>query len=385
MGTVRRDTASGWQQVSPSNANHPKRPLFMSCDGWNIEVPGEPLPLSSSNKSWQYSINLDGSTSEVPEAFFYRKYFANSKKTMNFLGSDPRYGSVAFSMCLSADACRASFYTKYGTRQVSLPTTGLKFSTASIRSRKQQMLQQVLPKLDAQVNMKNLRQTHHPDIHKELLSLEERQVCSGFKFGIVYIRAGQTDENDIFSNETGSEDWNEFLDLLGNRVALKGWSHYSAGLDVKGNTTGTHSLYTNWRGNEIMFHVSTMLPFHPDDPQKLERKRHVGNDICVVVFQDGNTPYLPATITSHFNHVIGAVQSDKAVNGYRVGFSSKEGVPSYGPPLPSLGNVKKDDLREFLLTKLINGETSSLLAPAFAQKLVRTREALLNFFVQQYM
>jgi len=189
----------------------------------------------------------------------------------------------------------------------------------------------------------------------------------------------------IFSNETESDDWNEFLDLLGNRVVLKGWSHYSAGLDVKGNTTGTHSLYTNWRGNEIMFHVSTMLPYHPEDPQKLERKRHVGNDICVVIFQEGNVPYLSTTITSHFNHIIAAVQLDKSVNGYRVGFSSKEGVPPFGPQLPSTGILKKEDLREFLLTKLINGETSSLLAPAFAQKLVRTREALLNYYVQQFL
>lgn len=35
-----------------------------------------------------------------------------------------------------------------------------------------------------------------------------------------------------------------------------------------------------------MFHVSTKLPFQPDDEQKVERKRHLGNDICVIVFND---------------------------------------------------------------------------------------------------
>jgi len=173
--------------------------------------------------------------------------------------------------------------------------------------------------------------------------------------------------------------------LLGSRILLKGWSQYNAGLDIKGDTTGKESLYTNWKGNEIMFHVSTMLPFHPDDPQKLERKRHVGNDICVIIFQEGSTPYLASTITSHFNHIIAVVQYDKAANGYRLAFAHKEGVPPFGPNISPHGLIKKDDLKEFLLTKLINGETASLLAPVFAQKLVRTREALLNYYLQQFL
>jgi len=222
-------------------------------------------------------------------------------------------------------------------------------------------------------------------MQKELLSLEERQVCSGFKFGVVYAKGGQTEENELFNNEHGSEEFTEFLDLLGSRVQLKGFAQYNAGLDVKGNTTGSHSLYTNWKGNEIMFHVSTMLPFHAEDPQKLERKRHVGNDICVIVFQDGATPYLPSTITSHFNHIIAVVHYDKAVGGYRLGFAFKDGVPAFGPVLNSHGFVKRADLKELLLTKLINGEAASLLAPVFAQKLVRTREALLNYYLQQFL
>lgn len=32
----------------------------------------------------------------------------------------------------------------------------------------------------------------------------------------------------------GSEDWNEFLELLGAKIQLKGWQNYNAGLDVKG-------------------------------------------------------------------------------------------------------------------------------------------------------
>jgi signal-induced proliferation-associated 1 like protein 3 len=34
-------------------------------------------------------------------------------------------------------------------------------------------------------------------------------------------------------------------------------------------STGTHSVFTEWNNNEIMFHVSTMLPFNPLDKQQV--------------------------------------------------------------------------------------------------------------------
>jgi hypothetical protein len=46
-------------------------------------------------------------------------------------------------------------------------------------------------------------------------------------------------------------------------------------------------VYTEHAGNEIMFHVSTLLPFTPNNRQQLPRKRYIGNDIVTVVFQVG--------------------------------------------------------------------------------------------------
>jgi hypothetical protein len=52
-----------------------------------------------------------------------------------------------------------------------------------------------------------------------------------------------------------------------------------------------------------MFHVSTQLPYEKHDPQKLQRKRHIGNDIvCVVFLEADNTSFSPACIKSHFLH-----------------------------------------------------------------------------------
>jgi hypothetical protein len=50
-----------------------------------------------------------------------------------------------------------------------------------------------------------------------------------------------------------------------------------------------------------MYHVSTLLPFSADDTQQLERKRHLGNDIVVIIYKEGDTPYAPTTIRSEFN------------------------------------------------------------------------------------
>src|SRR5690348_16110409 len=77
-----------------------------------------------------------------------------------------------------------------------------------------------------------------------------------------------------------------------------------------------------------MFHVSTMLPFSPENPQQLERKRHLGNDIVVLIFKEGNTSYVPNTIASDFNHVVAVVQPEMRGTRtfYRFAVGSKDGT-----------------------------------------------------------
>lgn len=45
----------------------------------------------------------------------------------------------------------------------------------------------------------------------------------------------------MFSNNSGSANFEEFLDLLGTKVRLQGFQGYRAGLDVKNDTTGLYS------------------------------------------------------------------------------------------------------------------------------------------------
>lgn len=73
--------------------------------------------------------------------------------------------------------------------------------------------------------------------------------------------------------ESGSQQFEQFLNLLGERVRLKGWKGYRAELDVENDSTGTHSVSTAYRGHDIMFHVSTLLPYSRVNQQQVNHER----------------------------------------------------------------------------------------------------------------
>jgi len=374
----------GWQSVNPSPTTSSRRLMISPCNGWNVESPG-----SNEFTSVGYIPKFN-----KQEQGFYRRYIFESQGCVqSFLGIDAKIGPMAFSLVKDLmDNYRGVLHTKSGAKTISEESKNINFSTnilsgVSKKMKTKKIVSHMMNLLEPNVDPKLLSlATNQSDLQKELLLLEERQTTSGFKFGLVYCRHGQITDDEIFSNKTGNKDWEEFLDLLGDRIELIGWPHYSAGLDVRNNTTGTHSLYTDYHGNEVMFHVSTMLPFSSSDHQQIERKRQIGNDICVVVFNDGTLSYSPGTITSHFNHVVIVVQLDKQNNGYKVSMACKDGVKiPFEPVTPNGSIIKKNDIKDFILTKLINGELASLQAPVFSSKISRTRESLLNYYVEQFL
>lgn len=151
--------------------------------------------------------------------------------------------------------------------------------------------------------------------------------------------------------------------------------------------TGTESVYCNFRNKEIMFHVSTKLPYTEGDAQQLQRKRHIGNDIVAVVFQDENTPFVPDMIASNFLHAYVVVQAEGGgPDGplYKVSVTARDDVPFFGPPLPDPAVFRKGpEFQEFLLTKLINAEYACYKAEKFAKLEERTRAALLETLYEE--
>ncbi|XP_026673257.1 GTPase-activating Rap/Ran-GAP domain-like protein 3 [Ceratina calcarata] len=193
--------------------------------------------------------------------------------------------------------------------------------------------------------------------------------------------------SDSFTEE-GSPGFNNFLEILGERIQLKNWDKYRGGLDVKGDMTGKESYYTVYAGHEVMYHVSTMLPYSKDNPQQLERKRHIGNDIVNIVYTDDPNAidtFNPNCIRSQFTHVFAVVSAEENSKAWRVAIYCDESVPLFGPSLPC-PPVFEDpyNLREFLLVKLINGEKATFNTPTFAQKRERTLDALLRDMYQEH-
>ena len=131
--------------------------------------------------------------------------------------------------------------------------------------------------------------------------------------------------------------------------------------------------------------MSTLLPYFPNDPQQVERKRHIGNDMVVIIFKEGNFPFNPSLIHSQFPHIYLLIQLSGIVNGipqFQFQTLRHTDVPEFGPPTPS-GVIPANSpaLKSFILTKVINGENAALKAPTFANKLRRTRQETLKLMI----
>ncbi|KAF1472237.1 GTPase-activating Rap/Ran-GAP domain-like protein 3, partial [Pygoscelis antarcticus] len=323
---------------------------------------------------------------ENPECHtrWYFKYFLG-KVHQNYIGTDAEKNPFFLSVVLSdqnnqrVPQYHSILWRKTGTQKICLPYSPTK--TLSVKS--------ILSAMSLDKFEKSPREIFHPEIQKDLLVLEEQEGSVNFKFGVLYAKDGQLTDDEMFSNETGSENFQRFLHLLGDTITLKGWTGYRGGLDTKNDTTGTCSIYTVFQGHEIMFHVSTMLPYSRENKQQVERKRHIGNDIVTIVFQEGeesSPAFKPSMIRSHFTHIFALVRYNKQNDSYRLKIFSEESVPLFGPPLPSPPVfTNHQEFRDFVLVKLINGEKATLETPTFSQKRQRTLDMLIRSLYQDLM
>jgi len=249
---------------------------------------------------------------------------------------------------------------------------------------KKELLKQ-LKEARSEVELLPLKLIKEDSFKEKLLDLERTMIPPGYKFGLLYCIEGQMSEDDMYSNNDPSTDYLEFLEFIGQKVKLSEFSGYTGGLKTEKNMDGEFSVATEHENYPIMFHVSTYLPFYEKDEQQIARKRHIGNDIVVLIFKEGNTPFSPAFLASHFNHVFVVVQKDlektqhNSCTTYRVSTSSKIGVGIHTPHIPPKKYFQKgDEFKKWLLTKLINAERAALQAEELKNSLIWTREQILT-------
>ncbi|KAK5929149.1 hypothetical protein CgunFtcFv8_010405 [Champsocephalus gunnari] len=197
-----------------------------------------------------------------------------------------------------------------------------------------------------------------------IVAYDEHEVNNTFKFGVVYQKFGQTSEEMLFGNNEETPAFKEFLSTLGDTIELQDFKGFRGGLDVSHGQTGTESVYTVFRQREIMFHVSTKLPFTEGDVQQLQRKRHIGNDIVAAVFQEDSTPWrTPAPSTRPTRCLLQRGRMCLLLDRLF--------------PIPAVFR-RGPEFRDFLLTKLINAENACYKSDKFAKLEGRTRAALLD-------
>ncbi|XP_061818582.1 rap1 GTPase-activating protein 2-like isoform X3 [Nerophis lumbriciformis] len=352
--------------------------------GYWIEDPGEPPPPAPppTSKEEEREAEAPGAdcgyrleeTNEAARA--YRKYFLG-KEHLNFSCSSSSVGNLLLSVRHEEENQQEHLHVIIRSRVKTI------YQRLSVSELPDIPSVQELAKLlcDDAASLR-FSPVLYPKASQLIVNYDEHEVNSTFKFGVIFQRFGQVSEEELFRNNEETPAFQEFLQLLGDTVELQDFKGFRGGLDVSHGQTGSQSVYTVYRQQEVMFHVSTKLPFTEGDTQQLQRKRHIGNDIVAVVFQEEATPFVPDMIASNFLHAFVLVQVEDPCSentSYKVSVTAREDVPPFGPPLPNQAVFKKGpEFREFLLTKLINAELACYKSIRFARLEERTRVALLD-------
>ncbi|KAF3844762.1 hypothetical protein F7725_007925 [Dissostichus mawsoni] len=399
-GIVRRRLGAGYHGAGAGNGgsgtlieevNVYETSVSTHCTNAGVAVLEGPKegPSTLSEKGKQYIVeHVDLG------AYYYRKFFY-LREHWNYFGMDEALGPVAVSLRrekLEEDkehgqqySYRLIFRTSELTTlrgsilEDAVPSTS-KHGTARGLPVKE-VLEYLLPELDLSCLRLAL---NTPKVTEQLMKLDEQMV----KVGVMYCRAGQSTEEEMYNNEMAGPALEEFLQLLGDKVRLKGFTKYRAQLDTKTDSTGTHSLYTTYKDYEIMFHVTTLLPYTPNNKQQEapHRKRHSDHRVpgarC--------SPFTPKAIRSHFQHVFIIVRvhdpcSDNTC--YRwCGCHSFQDVPSFGPPIPKGVTFPKSTVfRDFLLGKVINAENAAHKSDKFGAMATRTRQEYLRDLAERHV
>ncbi|VDI72065.1 signal-induced proliferation-associated 1 like protein 1 [Mytilus galloprovincialis] len=330
-------------------------------------------------------------------ASYYRHFFYGYDH-QNFFGIDENFGPVAISIRREKLEDREN---KLGKAEYGQYQHRIIFRTSALTTLRGAILEEAIPSgrisssrtgqvkdilefLIPQLQISCLKLgTTTPKTLEQLLKLDEQGLYSTYKVGVLLCRSGQSSEEDMYNNENSSPAFEEFLKCIGHKIRLKGFEKYRAQLDNKSDSTGTHSYYTTFNNSEIMFHVSTLLPYTANNTQQLLRKRHIGNDIVTIIFQEPNAlPFSAKTVRSQFQHVFIIVRvhnpcSDKC--RYSVSVSRSKDVPAFGPHIPeNIKFPKSEEFAEFLLAKVINAENTAHKGEKFKAMATRTRTEYLK-------
>lgn len=101
---------------------------------------------------------------------------------------------------------------KYGAARFSVPYSDTKRVTWFLKGMPQ-VKNVVFTKIDSEAN---------PKLPQSIRQFEINSTVRNFKFGVLYLKPGQTTEDQIYGNQDTGDLFKQFLNVLGNVIPLKG-------------------------------------------------------------------------------------------------------------------------------------------------------------------
>ncbi|CAG0914003.1 unnamed protein product [Notodromas monacha] len=136
------------------------------------------------------------------------------------------------------------------------------------------------------------------EVERSIKNLDRIYPYETHKIGIIYIGrnqldAGRDSEKEILSNDFGSPRYMEFIQGLGEIISLSDIdtrTTFLGGLDT-GGLDGEFAV--TWRDElmQVIFHIATLMPKSESDPNCNNKKKHIGNDFVLIVYNESGRPY----------------------------------------------------------------------------------------------
>ncbi|OQS00529.1 hypothetical protein THRCLA_05928 [Thraustotheca clavata] len=224
-------------------------------------------------------------------------------------------------------------------------------------------------------------------LERSLKHLDKTPSRETMKIGVVYVGPEQSTQQEILGNSEGSVEYEQFLLEIGWPVNLATHKGFAGGLDHNPQTlsNGQSTLYYSNSTTEVIFHIVTKMPTKPNDPQQIDKKRHVGNDHVHIVWSDNPRAYSSTTITSNFNFVQIVIfpLRNSSEGLYLIDVLTKPNVPNFGPLIGGM-IVTKSDLPELVRQTVMNANRACRQTSAWYLPPYPTRRKLIEEIVERY-
>ncbi|KAJ3065527.1 Tuberous sclerosis 2-like protein [Podochytrium sp. JEL0797] len=301
--TVRNLNMSGWVEVT---VRRPSGTMVFSMKLENRARFSREDVLEGGGVEGQVPAVVEKVVQEVADA-------ASSGSTENVAGDDPDE-MVSFDAELSRKDARLNNNSLSRTKLHLKSASSIKNILQTTQSKTLQMDPSFIllqlspyPPLTAQSPCIPLPTTEEA-FTRGLKVLDRTPVSDLHKIGVLYIGRAQTHENEILKNDSGSPAYTRFICALGQLVRLKGLKRFNTGgLDtseagIDGKTCVVWQDAAS--GNQMVFHITTLMPTMETDPQCSLKKRHVGNDFVSVLFDESGGDEIGFdTVPGQFNFV----------------------------------------------------------------------------------